>query len=170
MSKHLIIIILLISAFVTVKAQDTVKRSARPDSVIRLAPYVTGKRSGYLYSVGGKIYSADEIRMKLLSYPPSANELNAAKSNMRLSLISACGVGVSGIAALAEYKANNKYIGQTTTIVNGQSQVSYIKHNETAAYVLTGLAGGFLIAEITTLIKASSHHKKAFRLYNQRYE
>ena len=170
MNKCLIIIIISVFSSFIVKAQDAPKPKAQPDSVIKLATFTSGRRAGYTYTIDGKIQSPEDIRMKLLSYPPSAIELNAAKRNMQVSFISLCGVGVSGIAALIEYNANNKYIGQTTTVVDGQSQVSYIKHNETAAYVLTGIAGGFLIAEITTLIKASSHRKKAFRLYNQRFE
>jgi hypothetical protein len=170
MKKILVIIVLSMLSSLISKAQDTIKRKVQPDSIIKIAPYSSGRRAGYLYTVGGKIQSSADIRLKLLSYQPSAIEVKAAEKNMHWSFISLGGVGVAGIAALVEFKNNNKYIGQTTQIVDGQSQVVYQKHNQTAAYILTGVAGGFLIAEVATLINAGKHTKKSFKLYNQRFE
>lgn len=168
MKKSFIIIVLSVFSSLLVKAQDIHK--SQPDSLIKRAPYSSGRRAGYLYIVGGKIQSPEDIKMKLLSYQPSAFELKAAEKNMRWSFISLGGVAVAGTAALIEFSHNNRYIGQTTQIVDGQTQVTYVKHNQTAAYVLTGIAGGFLGAEIATLINAGKHSKKAFTLYNQRYQ
>jgi hypothetical protein len=168
MKKLLIVIVLSVFSSLIIKAQDTQK--PQPDSLIKRALYSTGRRAGYLYTVGGKIQSQEEIKMRLLSYQPSALELRAAEKNMRWSFISLGGVAVAGTAALIEFGHNNRYIGQTTQVVDGQTQVTYIKHNQTTAYVLTGIAGGFLVAEIATLINAGKHSKKTFKLYNQRFE
>jgi len=170
MKKLLIIITLfLVSSFIA-KAQDAVKAGAQPDSIIKRAIYSSGRHTGYSYTIGGKIQSPQDIRMRLLSYEPSAIELKAAEKNMKWSFISLTGVGAFGIAALVEFKVNNKYVGQTTQVVDGQTQITYQKHSQTAGYVLTGIAGGFLVAEIATLINAGKHSKKAFKVYNQRFE
>jgi hypothetical protein len=168
MKKLLIVIVLSLFSSAILKAQDAQK--AQPDSIIKRAPYSSGRHVGYLYIIGGKVQSPGDIKMKLLSYQPSAFELKAAEKNMRWSFISLGGVAVAGTAALIEFSHNNRYIGQTTQIIDGQTHVTYIKHNQTAAYVLSGVAGGFLVAEIATLINAGKHSKKAFKLYNQRFE
>ena len=170
MKKPIIITLLLLLSSFLIKAQDTVKRHPQPDSLIKIIPFSEGRHDGYLYTINGKLQSPDDIRMKLLSYQPSAMEYKAAKNNLRWSFISLGGVTASGFAALIEFKNNSKYNGVSSAIINGQAQFIYQHHSETAAYVFTGITTGFLVAEVVTLIKAAKHGKKAFKLYNQRFE
>lgn len=170
MKKPFVIIILLLFSSLALKAQDTLRKKAQPDSVIKLVPYSSGSHTDYLYTVGGKLQSAEDIKMKLLSYQPSSLEFKAAKNNIRWALISAGGIAVSAFAAALEFKNNSKYAGESIAVANGQSEFVYQHHNKTGAYVLTGVAIGFAIAEIVTLVKAGKHSKKALKLYNERFE
>jgi hypothetical protein len=165
----IIIVVLLLSAF-WVKAQDTLKHHAQPDSLIKIIPFSAGRQSGYLYTVNGKIQSPDDIKMKLLGCEPAAMEYKAAKNNYKWAFISLGGVTVSGIAALIAFKNTSKYNGETTAIINGQPQFVYQHHDNTTAYVFTGIATAFLFSEIYTLIKGANHQKRAFKVYNQQFE
>ena len=170
MKKQIIVTLLFLLSGLLIKAQDTVKRHPQPDSLIKVVPFAEGRHDGYLYTIDGKLQSPEDIRMKLLSYQPSAMEFKAAKNNLRWSFISLGGVTASGLAAFFEFKNNSKYNGATTANINGQPQFVYQHHNETAAYIFTGIATGFLVAEFVTLIKAAKHGKKALKLYNQRFD
>lgn len=169
--KNLIALtVLLLVSTTLLKAQDTLKHRAQPDSVIKLIPYNTGRHVDYMYTINGKLQSPDDIRMRLLSYAPSASEYQAAKTNFRWSFISLGGVAVCGTAALIEFEHNNKFAGESTAIINGQPEFVYQHHSLTGAYVFTGLATAFLATEIITLINGAKHGHKALKVYNQRFE
>lgn len=168
MKKHLFVIVALLFSCFFAKAQDTHK--SQPDSLIKIIPVSEGRHDGFLYTVNGKLQSQEDIKLKLLSYEPSSIEYRAAKNNFKWALISLGGFTASGLTAFIEFKNNSQYNGATTAIINGQPEFVYQHHDKTAAYVFTGVATSFLVAEIITFVKAAKHGRKAIKLYNQRFE
>ncbi|MGZ3874433.1 MAG: hypothetical protein ACXVJD_16040 [Mucilaginibacter sp.] len=165
---HIIILLLFTTLFV--KAQDTTKSTARPDSIIKVIPLDDDRHASYLYTIGGKLQTVEDVRARLLNYTPSAREFTMAKRDITWGFISIGGFAASGIGAAIEYATHNKHAGETTGMVNGQPAFIYQPHSLTGAYILTGVATGFLTAAIINLVKAGRHGKKALKLYNQRFE
>lgn len=170
MKKPVIITLLLVLSSLLTKAQDTTKFRAQPDSVIKVVPVEVGRHIAYLYSIGGKIQTPDDVKIKLLSYAPAAAEYNMAKNNLTWSYVSYGGFGVSTIVATILYATHNKHAGETTGIVNGQASFIYQPHSLTGAYVITGVAIGFLTSAIINFVHAHRHSERAMNLYNRRFE
>ncbi|SHN24939.1 hypothetical protein [Mucilaginibacter sp. OK098] len=169
--KNLITItILLLSASLLTKAQDTTKVKAQPDSVIKMIPFGEGKHSSYLFTIGGKLQTPEDIKIRLLSYAPSAAEYSIAKNSATWGYISWAGFGASSIAAVIVFATHNKHTGETTGFVNGQPAFIYQHHSQAGAYILTGVATAFLTSAIINLVKAGKHGNRALKLYNQRFE
>jgi hypothetical protein len=166
--KNVLIIILLLSSLV-VKAQDK-KPQAQPDSIIKITPIEGSKHNEYGYTVGGKVQTREEVMIRLMAYAPSAVELNKAKVNHTWIYITTGGVVLSTIGAAIEFANNSKYATETMGIVNGVSTPVYQKQSLTSAYVFTGIATGFLIANIINFTKVAKHNRKALKVYNQRFE
>ncbi|MDB5005636.1 MAG: hypothetical protein JWQ84_363 [Mucilaginibacter sp.] len=173
MKKHLIMLSILLLTVIISQAQDTVLqkkeiKTPQTDSLIKIIP--EGRH--FLYTVGGKLQTPDEIKYRLLNYAPSAVELNAAIKNMTWSFVSLGGAAVTSGLAGYEYYNNSKKPVANVAWVNGKPGFVYTyPHNDkTGAYILTGAAIGFLAAEIITLVKASNHDKKAFWLYNLQFQ
>lgn len=162
-------ILLLPSSFL-LKAQDNIKPKAQPDSIIKVIPVGEGRHSSYLYTVGGKLQTREDVAIRLMAYAPSAEEYHAFKNNATWAYVSFGGLAVTSLAAGIEYGQNNKLAGATVGFVNGEPATIYQHHNLTPAYVLTGVATAFLVSSIINLSKAIFHGKKAIRLYNQRFE
>ncbi len=142
----------------------------QPDSVIKLIPVEVGRHISYLYSVGGKLQTPEDIRARVLNYAPSADEYRLARRNFTWSYVLFAGLGASMIGATVEYAANNRHAGETVGLVNGQPGFIYQQHSLTAAYVLTGAATGFLISSVITYVSGRQHSRKALQLYNRRFE
>lgn len=170
MKKPITITIFLLSASLLSKAQDTAKVKARPDSIIKIIPVGEGKHTSYLYTIGGKLQTPEDVKIRLLSYAPSAAEFSMAKKNATWGYISGAGFAASGIAAVIVFATHNKHAGETTGMVNGEPAFIYQHHSLTGAYILTGVATAFLTTAIINLVKAGKHSKNALRLYNQRFE
>jgi len=170
MKKLIVITILLLFSSLLIKAQDTTKSKAQPDSIIKVIPFGEGKHSSYLYTIGGKLQTPDDIKIRLLSYAPSAAEFAMAKNNATWGYISWAGFGASSIAAVIEFATHNKHTGETTGIVNGEPAFIYQHHSQAGAYILTGAATAFFTAAIINLVKAGKHSNRALKLYNQRFE
>jgi ABC-type Fe3+-siderophore transport system permease subunit len=113
---------------------------------------------------------ADEVKERLAGYPPSAEEYTIVRHNITAAWITFGGFAVSSFAAVIEYAHNNKHAGETTGLVNGQPGFIYQQHSLTGAYILTGVAAGFLTSAIVTFVTAKNHARKALKVYNQRFE
>ena len=170
MKKPIIIALLLLSSSLLLKAQDNTKPKAQPDSIIKVIPAGEGRHSYYLYTIGGKLQTREDVAIRLMAYTPSAEEYHAAKNNITWVYVSGAGFAASSIGSIIEYANNNKNAGATTGFVNGEPAIIYQHHNLTGAYVLTGLATAFLVSSIINLSKAAFHSNKAIKLYNQRFE
>lgn len=171
MKKQLILIaLLLMSASLASLAQEIKKSQAQPDSIIKIIPFGEGSRQSEIYTIGGKMQTREDVTIRLLAYAPSAAEYHKAKNNITWGYISFGGFAASGIGAVIEFVHNNKRAGETTGIVNGTPTFIYQHHNLTGAYILTGVATGFLVSAIVNFTKASKHSKKALKLYNMRFE
>jgi hypothetical protein len=144
--------------------------SPRPDSVIKAIPAGEGRHTYYLYTIGGQLQTPEDVRLRLLSYAPSAAEYSSAKNNLIAGWVTFGGFAASSIAATIEYAENNKHAGETAGFVNGQPSFIYQHHSLTGAYILTGAAVGFLTTSIITLVSASHHAKQALKVYNHRFE
>ncbi|MBB3057001.1 hypothetical protein [Mucilaginibacter gotjawali] len=162
------ITILLLLSTIAAKAQEVKK--AQPDSIIRVIPVGDPRHSSYLYTIGDKLRTSDEVAVRLMAYAPSATEYHAAKNNITWVYVSGAGFAVSGLAAVIEFANNNKNAGAASAIVNGQAAIVYQHHSLTGAYVFTGMATAFLVSSIINLSKAAFHSNKAIKLYNQRFE
>ena len=170
MKKPFIITLLLISSSLLLKAQDNIKPTAQPDSIIKLIPVGEGRHSSYLYTIGGKLQTREDVAIRLMAYAPSAAEYHATVNNITWSYVSFSGFAVTGLIAGIEFAKNNKMAGETTGFVNGQPAFIYQHHSLTGAYIFTGVATAFLVSSIIHLSKAAFHGNKAIKLYNQRFE
>jgi len=170
MKKFIIMAILLIASFSLLKAQETTKPKAQPDSIIKVIPIGEGRSSSYLYTIGGRLQTREDVAIRLMAYAPSAVEYHAAKNAATWLYVSFGGFAVTSLAAVIDFAKNNKNAGLTTGFVNGQPTFIYAHHNLTGAYVLTGIAGAFLVSSIIHFSKVAFHGKRALWLYNQRFE
>ena len=170
MKKLFIISTLLTFSALLSKAQDTQPHKAQPDSIIKIIPIDEGRSEGYLYTIGGKLETAEDVKIRLLRYAPSAYEYHQAKNSVVWTVVSSTGFAITSIAAVVEYAHNNKMAGETTAIVNGTPEFIYQHHSLAGAYVLTGLATGFLVSTFINLAHVAKHGNKAIKLYNQQYQ
>jgi hypothetical protein len=170
MKNSLVITLLLSASSLLAKAQDAIQHNPQPDSIIKIIPIGEGRHSSYLYTIGGKLQTREDVAVRLMAYAPSAKEFHFAKNNATWSYVSLGGFAASGVAATLEFAHNNKHAGETTGIVNGQAGFIYQHHNLTGAYVFTGLATAFLFSSIINLVHANAHSEKALKLYNARFE
>jgi hypothetical protein len=170
MKKTVIMAVLLLSSSFLLKAQDNIKPKAQPDSIIKIIPVGDGRHSGYLYTIGGKLQTREDVAVRLMAYAPSATEYSTARNNITWFYVSGAGFAASGIAAVIEYAKNNKNAGATTGFVNGEPAIIYQHHSLAGAYIFTGLVSAFAISSIIQLTKAAFHTDKAVKLYNQRFE
>ncbi|WP_183575658.1 hypothetical protein HDF18_17325 [Mucilaginibacter sp. X5P1] len=168
--KNLIITLFLLTSSLLVEAQQNQPSHAQPDSVIKLIPYGEGRQAGYLYTIGGKLQTPDDVKMKLLAYAPSADEYHKARNSATWVYISTAGFAITSTVAIFEYAHNSKTNGATTAWVNGVPTFEYPHHSYTSAYIFTGLATAFITSTIINLVHASKHAKKALDVYNQRFE
>ena|ERR1700744_1736327 len=109
MKKYLLLAIPAILLSLLTQAQDIPSSHPQPDSIIRLIPAGTGRNSYYLYTIGGRLVTTDEVRIRLASYAPSAQEYTLAKKNLTCAWISFGGFTVSSLGAVLEYVHNNKH-------------------------------------------------------------
>jgi hypothetical protein len=170
MKKLIMFTILLTGTSLLLKAQDNPTRKAKPDSIIKIIPFGEGRQADYLYTIGGKLGTREDVAIRLLAYTPSAMEYHAARNNVTWVYVSFAGSAITGLAAGLEYAKNNKMAGETTGFVNGQPAFIYQHHSLTGAYVLTGAATGFLFSSFFNLFRAGFHFNKAIQLYNQQYQ
>ena len=170
MKKHLLIALPAILLSLLTHAQNIPPSHPQPDSIIRIIPAGAGRDTYLLYTIGGRLVTVDEVKERLAGYPPSAEEYTIIRHNITAAWITFAGCAVSSFAAVLEYAHNNKQAGETTGFVNGQPTFIYQQHSLTGAYILTGVAVGFLASTIVTFVTAKNHAKKALQVYNQRFE
>jgi len=170
MKTLIFLTILAVGTSSLLRAQDTVKHKAQPDSIIKIIPFGEGRQADYLYTIGGKLETREDVAIRLLAYTPSALQYHAAKNNVTWVYVSFAGAAITGLAAGVEYGKNNKMAGETTGFVNGQPTFIYQHHSLTGAYVLTGAATAFLFSSFYNLVRAGFHANNAIQLYNQQYQ
>jgi hypothetical protein len=170
MKTPIITTLLLLALSSFVKAQTNQPSHAQPDSVIKIIPFGDGRHTGYLYTIGGKLQTPEDVQIKLLAYAPSAEEYHLAKNDITWSYVSSTGFVISSIAAVFEFVHNNKMAGETTALVNGQPTFIYQHHSLTGAYIFTGIATAFLTSAIINFVHAAKHSDKAIKAYNHRFE
>jgi hypothetical protein len=170
MKNPIIITILLLLSSVLVKAQDVKKTVAQPDSIIKVITEADGRHTFYLYTIGGKMVTREDVAIRLMAYAPSAEEYHAYRNDVTWTYVSFAAAGVSSMAAIIDYAHNNRLAGVTVGNVNGESGFIYQHHSLAGAYVLTGLATAFLVSSFINLSRAAFHGHKALNVYNQRFE
>jgi hypothetical protein len=170
MKKLSFLMTLFLLSSVMIYAQKDTSWHPQPDSVIRLIPYGEGRYSSYLYTIGGRLQTAEDVKARLLNYAPSADEYVQARSHLTWAYISFGAFAVSGAAATIEYANNNKHAGETTGFVNGSPAFIYKQHSLAGFYVFTGLATGFLVSSIINMVDTRKHGRQALALYNRRFE
>jgi hypothetical protein len=170
MKKPIIILLFLLLPALFATAQDMVKTRSQPDSIIEVVPVQVGSHISYLYTIGGKIQTPMNVRIKLLAYTPSATEYHQAKTDATWGYALSAGFAVSAAAAVIEFAHNNKWAGATTGPVNGEAGFIYQHHSLAGAYIFTGIATAFLTSSIINFVHAVKHTNKALKVYNQRFE
>jgi len=170
MKNPIIITVFLVLSSMLAKAQVNSKQQAKADSVIKIIPVGEGRHSSFLYTIGGQLATSDDVKLRLLAYAPSAPDISKAKSEITWAQVSGGMFLASSLAATFEFIHNNKLAGASSGFVNGQAATIYQHHSLTGAYVLTGIATGFLIAGIVHLVNASHHTSKAVGIYNERFQ
>ncbi len=177
MKKSIIITILLSLSSLLIKAQDPLKSKAQPDSIIKVIPYGEGRYGGYLYTIGGKLQTAEDVKIRLLAYAPSAGEYQKARNEVTWSYVSMGGTAVSSGFAITEFAHHARVnLSNTPTVgyVNGYPSFIYPSTpHETSlvgAYILTGVATALLVSTFVHFARAARHSEKALKLYNERFE
>jgi len=170
MKNPIIIAILLLLSSVLVKAQEVKKTVPQPDSLIKVIPEGDGRHTFYLYTIGGKMATREDVAIRLMAYAPSAEEYHAFRNDVTWTYATFAASGISAIAATIDYAHNNRYAGETVGNVNGQPAFIYQHHSLAGAYVFTGLATAFLVTSLINLSRAAFHGHKALSVYNQRFE
>jgi hypothetical protein len=171
MKKHLLLALPAILLSLLTHAQNIPPSyHPQPDSIIRIIPAGTGRDTYNLFTIGGRLVTEGEVKDRLVAYPASAEEYTIARHNITATWLAFGGLVVSGTWAVVEYAHNNKHAGETVGPVNGQAGFIYQQHNLTGAYILTGVAVGFLTSAIITAATARHHERKALRVYNERFE
>jgi hypothetical protein len=170
MKKIAFIMTLSLLTSVIIYAQDNKPSNPQPDSIIRIIPIGVGRYSTNLFTIGGRLQAPEDVAIRLLSYQPSATEYAKARNNFTWTYISFGGFAIAGFAAVIDYAHNNKHAGETTGLVNGAPGFIYQQHSLTGAYILTGVATGFLVSTIINAVNAQQHGKRALQLYNRRFE
>lgn len=161
--KNLIVIALLLAVSLCANAQSNIKTTPQPDSLIKII--YEGRHQ--LYTIGGKLVTPDDVKIRLQSNPASAAEFNMAKRNVTWAYVSLGAGAVSSFAALIEFKNNDKTVGAT---FGPDGSIIYQQHSHTAAYIFTGAATAFLFSSFFNMARAAHHGNKALKLYNQRFE
>jgi hypothetical protein len=170
MKKLIVITVVFLSVAVAAHAQENQAPHAQPDSIIKVVPITVGDQQGLIYTIGGKIVTPEDVKIRLLAYAPSALEYGKTKTDLTWSYASFGASAIASTLAVIDYAHNNKMAGETTGFVNGQPAFIYQQHSLTGAYVLTGLATAFLTVAVIELVHAATHGKKAMNTYNQRFE
>ena len=182
MKKQLTILFLLVSAALVCQAQGG--RNPQPDSLIKIVPIVRGVYGVYgdynvpygysqafIYTIGGKPVSSQEVASRLLNYGPSAAEYNAAQRNLNTGYILYGGAAVASIGAVVAYVDGTKSVPITITNQYGNSVTgSTYQHNTTGAVILTGVALGLATAALITILNVPKHRQKSVWLYNLRFQ
>jgi hypothetical protein len=170
MKNPILIAIFLVLSSMLAEAQINPRQQAKADSVIKIIPVGEGRHSSFLYTIGGQLATSDEIKLRLFAYASSAPEISKAKTEITWAQVSGGVFLASSTGATIEYIHNNKLAGVSAGFVNGQATTIYQQHSLTGAYVLTGIAIGFLIAGIVHMVNASHHTSKAVGIYNERFQ
>jgi hypothetical protein len=171
MKKQSLILFVLLFSAVSSYAQEV--KQAQPDSIIKIIP-IEGRHDGFLYTIGGKLYTRQEVVNRLSSYQPSATELLVGKRALTWGYVSFAGFGLSAGGALLAFAHDSKLNGAYSYITGSGSNTSiqtyYPHHNKTAAYVLTGISVGLLATAIIEIVNGSKHVNKSLSLFNTRFE
>ncbi|WP_426670486.1 hypothetical protein ACPPVU_04410 [Mucilaginibacter sp. McL0603] len=170
MKTPFFITLLLLFSSLLIKAQDNQHVQSKPDSIIKLIPVGEGKHTSYLYTIGGKLQTREDVLIRLMRYEPSAVEISKAKNTATWGYVSFAGAGVSGIVATILYATHNSHAGETVGLINGQPEFIYQHHSLAGAYILTGVATGLLTAAFINLANSGKHTNKALKLYNSQYQ
>jgi hypothetical protein len=178
MKKQFLISFFLLFTVELTHAQEA--KHAQPDSVIKIIP-LEGRHDGYLYTIGGKLYTRQEVVNRLLSYSPSATEFNAGKKDLTWCYVSFTASGLAGLGAVLAFAHDNKlngsysyFTGSSPNPVGPSTPTGiatyYPHHDKTAAYVLTGASVGLLVTAIIEAANGSKHVNNSLSIYNMRFE
>lgn len=140
-------------------------RKSQPDSLIKLVSDAWGRH--FFYTVGSQVQSPYDIRMRLLSYDPSAVEYRAGRKDLTWGMGLASASGIAGFAGGVIFISNS--VNSTKLDPSGYGFI-HTHPNQTAGYILTGTAVVMLTVAIIDLVKGSGHLKKSFWLYNVRFQ
>jgi len=174
MKNPIVITLLFLSSALLVKAQDIKK--AQPDSIIKIIPFGEGKHTDYLFTIGGKLQTAEDVKVRLLAYTPSAMEFQKAKNQVTWAYVASGGAVASSALAIIQFVHHSKENLDnmpTAGWVNGQPGFIYPPQHHsslTGAYILTGVAAALMVTSFIHFIKAGKHGERAVKVYNLQYQ
>jgi len=174
MKNPIVITLLFLSCTLLVKAQDIKK--AQPDSIIKIIPFGEGRHTDYLFTIGGKLQTAEDVKIRLLAYAPSAMEFQKAKNQVTWGFVASGGAVASSIVAIIQFIHHGKEDLDnmpTAGWVNGKPGFIYpTQHHSslTGAYIFTGLATAFMITSFVHFVKAGKRGERAVKVYNLQYQ
>jgi hypothetical protein len=160
MKTKIILAALSIFSPFLLKAQQAIKSTAQPDSIIKIIPLEAVDDVVYAYTIGGKLQTREDVVIKLMAFAPSAEEYHRSKNNFTKGWISAGAFGVSSFASVIDFHNAGKNTVATMGAV----------HNNSGAYIFTGIATAFAASAIINWVEGFKHFKKSIKVYNQRFE
>ncbi len=165
MKTQIIIAALSIFSPFLLKAQQSAKSTAQPDSIIAFIPIQIGSDVGdvgYEYTIGGKLHTRKDVVIKLMAYAPSDVDYQKSKNDMTWSYISAGAFAVSSYAAIINFANRGREEVETMGAINN--------HGNSGAFVFTGIATAFAASAIINWVQGLSHFRKSIKVYNQHFE
>lgn len=127
--KPFLITLLLLFCSLLIKARDNQHPQSKPDSIIKLIPVGRGEPTSFLYTIGGKLQTREDVLIRLMRYQPSEVEILKAKNDATWGYVSFVRAGVSGIVATILYATHNNHVGETAGLVNGEAAFIYQHHS-----------------------------------------
>lgn len=174
MKNPIVITLLFLFCTLLVKAQDVKK--TQPDSIIKIIPFGEGRHTDYLFTIGGQLQTAEDVKIRLLAYAPSAMEFQKAKNQVTWGFVTSGGAVASSIAAIILFIHHGKEDLDnmpTAGWVNGKPGFIYpTQHHSslTGSYIFTGMAMALMVTSFVHFVKAGKHGNRAIKVYNLQYQ
>lgn len=161
MKTKIILAALFIFSHYLLHAQQSIKSTARPDSIIKIIPLESVDDVVYAYTIGGKLHMREDVIIRLKAYAPSAEEYHKSKTDITWGYISGGGFALSSFASVINFRNQSK---------NYVATMGASGRNYSGAYIFTGLASAFVGSAIINWVNGLKHFKKSIAIYNQRFE
>jgi hypothetical protein len=170
MKKIIILSVLMLPAFISIQAQDTVRHISPCTGPIRKIPIeMAHDNNAGFYTIDGKPADYNELKACVLNYHPSALEYNQSIVNRNVTWCLFGGFCAASFMAIAQYGHENGKLDTYTLSGNGTIITTHANKNFTTAHIFTGVAVGLLAATIVSFVNTAKHARRTIEKYNAQF-